>query len=64
MPPRRAVSDDLGGIEIAGVEDGRRFVAEPPFTIGKRIDGEVQESIKLKGVPRLLAWRWHCAVRL
>ncbi len=53
--------DDLGGIEIAGVEDIRGFVAQPPFAVGKGIDGEVQEPIKLVGVPGLLARRWHGA---
>ena len=54
--------DDLGGTEIARVEDIRGFVAQPPFAVAKGVDGEVQEPIKLMGVPGLLARRRHRAM--
>ena len=53
--------DDLGGIEIAGVENCRGFVAQSPFAVAKGVDGEVQKTIKLVSVPGLLAGRWYGA---
>ena len=44
-------ADDLVGVEIGGVEDLFRLIAVAPFTIGERIDREVEEGVSLQLVP-------------
>ena len=54
-------ADDLVGVEIGGIEDLLRFVAEAPFPVGKRVHAEMQEAINLPVMPGELPRAGHGA---
>src|SRR5205823_15082132 len=49
--------DDLVGIEVRGMEDGRRFIAIAPFAVGECVHREMEEAVELHFVPVELARR-------
>jgi hypothetical protein len=56
--------DNRVGIEPRGVENVRVFVAEPPFAVGKSVDGEMKEGSGFKPVPGQLPGGRHRPERL
>src|SRR6267378_1650727 len=43
--------NDMVGVKIAEIEDRLRLIAVAPLAVGKRVDGEMQETVELELVP-------------